>query len=452
MTTVFARHALLPQGWTANVAVRIGADGAIAAVTPGAPDPGGPPRLLLPAVSNLHSHTFQRAMAGRTETRGPEPDSFWTWRRLMYRFLDLLDPDDVEAIAAQAFAEMQEAGFAAVAEFHYLHHAPGGGAYADPAEMAARIAAAAAATGIGLTLLPVLYAQAGADGAALAGGQLRFGCDLDRYEALHAAALRHVAALPPDARIGVAPHSLRAVAPEALAALVAAHPTGPAHIHAAEQPAEVAEIEARLGARPVAWLLGAGVDARWCLIHATHMTPAETRGLAASGAVAGLCPVTEANLGDGLFDAPRFLAAGGGFGVGTDSNVRIALAEELRLLEYGQRLRDGTRNALLDRPGSSGAALYAGALAGGARALDRPAGAIRPGLVADLLALDADHVAFAGLPPEAWLDAFVFGPSDGSIRELWSAGRLSVVEGRHVARDRIERRYRATVARLAPRL
>lgn len=449
MPQIFARHALLPDGWAENVAVETGPDGLIAAVRAGAPDPGGAPRILLPAASNLHSHTFQRAMAGRAERRGPEADSFWTWRALMYRFLEQLTPDDVEAIAALAFIEMQEAGFAAVAEFHYLHHAPGGAAYADPAEMAARICAAAAATGIGLTLLPVFYAFGGAGARPLAGGQLRFGCDLDRFARLHEASRAAVAALPADARIGVAPHSLRATTPETLAALVAAHPAGPLHIHAAEQPAEVADVEAWLGARPVAWLLDAApVDARWCLIHATHMTPAETAALARSGAVAGLCPITEANLGDGLFDGPRFLAAGGRLGIGTDSNVRIDLAEELRLHEYGQRLRDGTRNALLAAPGSSGEALYARALAGGAQALDRPSGAIRPGAVADLVALDADHVAFAGLAPDQFLDAWIFAAGPGALRELWSAGRLAVRDGRHVARDALEPRARAVLRRL----
>lgn len=452
MPTIFARHALLPDGWKADVAVEVGPVGRIAAVTPGAPDPGGPARLLLPAPSNLHSHTFQRAMAGRTERRGPEADSFWTWRELMYRFLDALDPDDVEAIAAMAFVEMQEAGFAAAAEFHYLHHAPGGAAYDDPAEMAGRICAAAAETGIGLTLLPVLYAFGGADGRALAGGQLRFGCDFNGFERLHAGAAGHLAGLPGDARIGVAPHSLRAVTPDLLAEVVAAHPAGPVHIHAAEQPAEVREVVARLGARPVEWLLDQGVDARWCLIHATQMTPEETLGLAASGAAAGLCPVTEGNLGDGLFDGARFLGAGGALGIGTDSNVRIDLREELRLLEYGQRLRDGVRNALLDAPGSSGGLLWAGALEGGASALGREAGAIRVGAVADLVGLDADHLAFAGIGPDMWLDSLIFGPSDGAIRDVWSAGRHAVREGRHVAREGVERRYRARIRRLADRI
>jgi len=449
MQTIFAAHALLPDGWAEAVAVDLAADGTIAAVRRGVPDPGGPRRLLLPAASNLHSHTFQRAMAGLTQHRGGEADSFWTWRALMYRFLDRLDPDDVEAIAALAFVEMQEAGFAAVAEFHYLHHGPGGAGYDDPAELAGRILAAAATTGIGLTLLPVFYAQGGAGGAVLAREQSRFGCDLERFADLHAATRASARAAPGDTRVGVAPHSLRAVTPEALAALIAAHPEGPVHIHAAEQPREVADIEAWLGARPVDWLLANhGVDARWCLIHATHMTAAETAALAQSGAVAGLCPITEADLGDGFFEARAFLAAGGRVGVGSDSNVRITYTGELRLLEYGARLRDGGRNVLLTGPGSSGTALHARACAGGAQALGRASGAIRPGLLADLAALDADHIAFAGLGPEHWLDAWVFSAGPGVVRGLWSAGRECVRDGRHVARDAVEARYRRVMARL----
>jgi formiminoglutamate deiminase len=450
MQTIFAAHALLPDGWAAVVAIDVAPDGTIAAVRGGVPDPGGPRRLLLPAACNLHSHTFQRAMAGLTQHRGPEADSFWTWRALMYRFLDRLDPDDVEAIAALAFAEMQEAGFAAVAEFHYLHHAPGGVGYGDPAELAGRILAAAEATGIGLTLLPVFYAQGGAGAAPLAGGQLRFGCDLERFASLHEATCAAARGAAADTRVGVAPHSLRAVTPEALAALIAAHPEGPVHVHAAEQPREVAEIEAWLGARPVEWLLANhAVDARWCLIHATHMTEAETAALARSGAVAGLCPITEADLGDGFFEAPTFLASSGRIGIGSDSNVMITYTGELRLLEYGRRLRDGGRNVLLTGPGSSGAALHARACAGGAQALGRASGAIRVGMLADLVALDADHIAFAGLGPEHWLDAWIFSAGPGVVRSVWSAGRECVRDGRHVARDAIESRYRETMMRLA---
>jgi len=450
MTAIFARHALLPDGWASDVRIEVAPDGAIASVRPGTPDPGGPPRILLPAAANLHSHAFQRAMAGMTEHRGPERDSFWTWRTLMYRFLDHLTPEDVEAVAALAYLEMQEAGFAAVAEFHYLHHQPGGAPYADPAELSTRIFVAAAETGIGLTHLPVLYSYGGAGGVPLAGGQLRLGNDLDAFLRLAEAARAAARALPADTRHGLAPHSLRAVSPEQLRALPA---DGPLHMHIAEQPQEVADVRSWLGARPVEWLLGnLDVGPGWCLIHATHMTPAETEGLARSGAVAGLCPITEANLGDGVFDGPAFLAAGGVFGIGSDSNVRIALNEELRQLEYAQRLRSGGRNVLSTEPGATGASLYARALSGGAAALDRPSGAIRPGLIADLVALDAHHVAFAGLVPDQFLDGWIFAAGDGVVRDLWSAGRHCVRDGRHIARDRIEARYRATLRALIDRI
>ncbi len=412
-----------------------------------APQPGDTVlagRLLLAAPANVHSHAFQRALAGLAEARGPAgQDSFWTWRRLMYRFLEQLDPDQIEAIAALAYVEMLEAGYASVGEFHYLHHRAGGAAYDDPAETTARIAAAALAAGIGLTHLPVLYAQGGADGRPLAGGQLRFGSDLDGFATLYEAAARIIAGLPADAEIGVAPHSLRAVPPDMLAAVVRLS-DGPVHIHIAEQPREVAEISAAYGARPVEWLLAnAMVDERWCAVHATHMTGEETAALAGSGAVVGLCPVTEANLGDGIFNGPAFLNAGGSFGVGSDSNVRISLAEELRMLEYSQRYRAGKR-AVLCAPGKSvGRTLYDAVLAGGARALGRDAGAIAPGRWADLTALDAGDPVLADLAGDRLLDAWIFAAGDGAVSDVWSAGRHVVCGGRHVKRQQIERRFHA---------
>ncbi|MFP4002944.1 MAG: formimidoylglutamate deiminase, partial [Alphaproteobacteria bacterium] len=378
---LIAEAALLPGGWARNVLIEIDDAGRIAAVESearaSAADLRLTGRIVVPAPANLHSHAFQRALAGLTERRGPgNADSSWTWRELMYRFLDRLTPDDVQAISALAFMEMLEAGFAGVGEFHYLHHAPGGTKYDDPAEMSARIAQAARETGIGLTLCPVLYMQGGADGRPLADSQRRFGNDLEGFARLlegAAAALGNM----PDAVLGVAPHSLRAVPPQALAGAARLRPEDPVHIHTAEQEAEVAEIQAALGARPVSWLLdNAHMNPRWCLVHATHMTDAETSRLAASGAVAGLCPVTEADLGDGIFNGVDWFREGGTFGVGTDSNVRIDLAGELRLLEYGQRLRHRGRALLCPRNGSNGRALLAAACAGGAQALGRHSGRI----------------------------------------------------------------------------
>jgi formimidoylglutamate deiminase len=451
MPRIHAERALLPDGWAREVAVTV-EDGRIAQVSPGAaPDAEAQgAAILLPAPANLHSHAFQRAMAGMTEARGPEGrDSFWTWRQLMYRFLERLGPDDVETIAALVFVEMLEAGYAAVAEFHYLHHGPGGVPYADPAELSARIAAAAAETGIGLTLLPVLYCQGGTDGRPLQGGQRRFGNGMDAYVRLLEGAERAVALGGPDARIGTAPHSLRAVPVEALTDLAQLRPDAPLHMHIAEQEAEIAEVLATHGATPVRWLLEIqDVCPRWCLIHCTHMAPEETAGLARAGAVAGLCPITESNLGDGIFDGARFAAEGGRFGIGSDSNIRIALSEELRTLEYAQRLRDRARAVLAGPARSTGRTLYERACAGGAQALGRDAGAIRPGAWADLVALDGQALAVAGLDRDALLDAWIFAGDDRLVRDVWSAGRHVVRGGRHIARDRVEARYRTALARL----
>ncbi|MCT8999174.1 formimidoylglutamate deiminase [Chelativorans intermedius] len=450
MQEIFARTALTPQGWQDNVRVTIDDGGRIAAVVPGAaPGTAHVVPVLLPAPANLHSHTFQRAMAGLAERRGQAGhDSFWTWREIMYRFLDRLSPQDVQAVAAFAFMEMLEAGFCAVAEFHYLHHQPGGAPYDDIAEMSARVVAAAGETGIGLTLLPVLYRHGGADRRPLAGGQLRFGNDRDAFERLVTRAEAHVAALPGDARLGAAAHSLRAVEVDDIRAAVALRPQAPFHIHIAEQVAEVEEIRAVHGARPVAFLLGeVAVDQRWCLIHATHMEEAETRALARCGAVAGLCPITEANLGDGIFDGATFREAGGTLGVGSDSNVRISVAEELRQLEYSQRLGLRARAVLAPPGGSCGRTLYEAALAGGAQALGRHSGALEAGRWADLVALDPG--AFAGRAAgDTLLDGWIFAGGNDAVTDLWSAGRHVVHAGRHVARDAIGRRYSATLEKL----
>jgi formimidoylglutamate deiminase len=450
---LFAERALLADGWARDVRVTLRADGRIAAIEAGTQARAGDElltgRLLLPAPSNLHSHAFQRAMAGMTEARGPDrSDSFWTWRKLMYRFLGALTPEDVEAIAAQVQVEMAEAGYAAVGEFHYLHNRPGGGAYDNPAELGGRIAAAADQTGLGLTMLPVLYTQGGCDGRPLAGGQLRFSCDFDQYGRILEGAVSAVAGLPADTRIGVAPHSLRAVPLEAVREVARLRPDDPVHIHAAEQTAEVAEVEAANGARPVALLLDrVGIDARWCLIHTTHMEPSETQGLARSGAVSGLCPITESNLGDGIFDGVRFREAGGVFGIGSDSNIRISLGEELRTLEYSLRL-GGRARAVLAGPGSTGRVLFEGAVAGGARACGRDAGVIAPGRLADLMTLDSDSLALAGLDGDMTLDGWIFAGDDRVVSDLWSAGRRLVTGGRHFAREAVEARYRAVLARL----
>ena len=444
---LWAEQALTAGGWQRDVRIELGADGRIAAIESGCPAAGHRVGVLVPAPANLHSHAFQRAMAGLTERRGPDPrDSFWTWRTLMYRFLHRLGPDELESIAAFAQMQMLEAGFAAVAEFHYVHHQPGGARYDRLSELSMRVVAAASETGIGLTLLPVLYRHGGCGGKPLEGAQLRFGNSPERFARLREEADAAVRALDADARTGVAIHSLRAVDPEGVAFAAALATRDPVHIHAAEQTAEVEEVEACLGARPVEWLLAnTGVDERWCLVHATHMTSEETAELAASGAVAGLCPITEASLGDGIFDGANHQAQGGRFGVGTDSNIRISLAEELRMLEYSQRLRDRARAVLARPDGSTGRTLFEAAARGGAQAAMRDAGSLAPGRLADLAALDAEAADLAGKQGDTLLDSFIFAGGDAMITDVWSAGRHVVENGRHVRHDEITGRYIGTL-------
>jgi formiminoglutamate deiminase len=444
-TAIHCARAWLPDGWARDVRLGI-AGGKFAAVEHGATPRPGDERVavLLPGMPNVHSHGFQRGMAGLTEYRGPEADNFWSWRELMYRFVGSMTPDDVEAITAQAYVEMLEGGFTRVGEFHYVHHDVDGKPYADGAEMAARIAAAAADTGIALTLLPVFYAHSNFGGEPPTGGQRRFVSTLEQYARLVVASRAVVAGLA-DGRVGVAPHSLRAVTPAELTAVLAMAGDGPVHIHAAEQTREVEDCVSWSGARPVQWLLEhANVDARWCLVHATHMTDDEISRLARSGAVAGFCPVTEANLGDGIAPAAPYSRAGGHFGVGTDSNVRISVAEELRQLEYSQRLRDRARNVLASGAQSTGSTLYGEAQRGGERALGvgAPAGIIA-GAPADCLSLDLQELP---AQHDAILDRFVF--ADFAVQNVWRAGRRVVSEGSHVKREVVRERFRATLRRL----
>lgn len=443
-------HALLPDGWQRNVAVDV-ADGVILSVVPHAPADGCErvAGIALPGLPNLHSHTFQRGMAGLAETRGPQGDSFWTWRQVMYRFLGNLTPDDVEAIAAFAMMEMLEGGFTALAEFHYLHHDIDGRPYANPAELAERIAAAARDTGMGLTLMPVFYAQGGFGGTAPTEGQRRFVSDLAGYRRLLDGAATAVAGLD-DAAVGIAPHSLRAVTPESLREVVAMAGPRPIHIHVAEQVKEVEDCLAWSGARPVAWLLeNAAVDSRWCLIHATHLDEREVRGLAASGAAAGLCPITEANLGDGIFEGVDFLAAGGAFGVGSDSNIEICAPAELKQFEYSQRLKHRARNVMTGGEGqSTGRSLYDKALAGGARALGRRIGQIEPGRRADFVVLDQSHPDLAALSGDRWIDSYVFVTGKAAIATVIVGGKPVVTNGMHHRREAIRTRYERAIARI----
>lgn len=441
-------EALLPDGWARDVRVEL-ADGRIAAIKRDAPPRPDDLRhaVAVPGLCNLHSHAFQRGMAGLAERRGASADSFWTWREAMYRFVDRMTPEDMAAIAAMAYAEMLESGFTRVGEFHYLHHDPAGHPHPGPA-MAEALAEAAHGSGIALTLLPVFYAHSGFGGQPPSPAQRRFICSLDQFAALHEASGKAIAGLP-GAVLGLAPHSLRAVTPEELETLVAVAGEAPIHIHVAEQIAEVEACLAWSGQRPVEWLLShSPVGANWCLVHATHMTTAETTALARSGAVAGLCPVTEANLGDGLFPADEFLSAQGRFGVGSDSNVLIDASEELRWLEYGQRLARQSRNLFArDSGASTGRALFGGALAGGAQALGSASGLVE-GHWADFVTLDHRHPALVGAQGDGWLDGWIFAAGRSAIDTVWRAGSRVVSNGRHVAREPIAVRYRAAIRNL----
>jgi formiminoglutamate deiminase len=447
---LFFDEALLPQGWARDVAIGVDAGRIVNIVVGGAAKAGDERHGLgLPGMPNLHSHAFQRGMAGLTEFRGTSADSFWTWRDVMYRFAARMTADDIEAVAAQAYVEMLEAGFTRVGEFHYVHHDLSGQPYANPGELAERIAAASRSTGIGLTLLPVFYAHAGFGGRPPDPGQRRFVNDIDRFSRLMESSRRAVSGNE-GAVVGLAPHSLRAVTPDELQAVVALAEEGPIHIHVAEQTREVDECIAWSGQRPLEWLFDhTPVDRRWCLIHATHSTAGEIQRMAASGAVAGLCPITEANLGDGIFNAPDFLRAGGAFGIGSDSNVLIGLCDELRQLEYSQRLSLKARNVIAqDDTPSTGRVLFEGALCGGSQALGTTQTGLTEGAAADIVSLDAEHVALAGRSGDAILDSWVFAAGRSPVDCVWSRGRKVVKGGRHECRETIGLSFRRTLERL----
>ena len=449
MTRLWFESALLPGGWAQGV--RIGAsEGCIDQLEVGVEAADGDERhaIGVPGLGNVHSHTFQRALAGLTERRGPAHDTFWTWRELMYRFVERIDPDEFEAIAALAFAEMLESGFTQVGEFHYVHHDKGGLPFADPGELATRIVAAASQTGIGLTLLPTFYAHSGFGGAPPEERQRRFVCDLDRFARIVESSRKAVEALS-GACVGVAPHSLRAVTPEELAVVVSLGRGRPVHIHIAEQTKEVEDCLTWCGLRPVEWLVeNIAVDEHWCLVHATHTNDREREQIAACAATVGLCPVTESSLGDGIFSAARFIAQNGRFGIGTDSNIRIDAAEELRTLEYSQRLEQRSRNVLASISGqSTGRSLFDAALSGGARALRASKGLAR-GELMNVVSLRADHPAMMERGGDDILDSWLFAGDRGVVEDVWRGGQKVVVNGHHVSRGAITEHYRHALKKL----
>ncbi|MGN2246013.1 formimidoylglutamate deiminase [Frateuria sp. GZRR35] len=435
------------DGWTRDGIFGIGADGMLQAVEDGPAETLG--TWVLPGMPNLHSHAFQRAMAGLAERRGRADDSFWSWRETMYAFAASVGPDDLKAIAAQLYVEMLKAGYTQVCEFHYLHHRPDGTPYAPPEAMSLALVEAAREAGIALTLLPVLYMRGGFDGRPLGVRQRRFGHEVEAYLRLLETLSAQQGA---DLKVGIALHSLRAVPEDALQAVLASGlaQSTPIHIHIAEQIGEVQDCLAIRGARPVEWLLDhAQIDARWCLVHATHLNDSETARLARSGAVAGLCPTTEANLGDGLFPLADYMDAGGRLGIGSDSHISVSPVEELRWLEYGQRLATRHRNIAARHEGASvGQTLWRAALKGGAQASGLAIGALQPDHRADLLVLDDGSPLLAAREEPALLDSFIFAGNTPLVRHVMSGGRWVVRDFQHHDEARIAQRYRETVQRL----
>lgn len=448
--TFVAPQALLAGGWANDVRIDVDATGTITELTPDSATRegihlAGP---VVPGMPNIHSHAFQRAFAGRAERAHGGTDTFWTWRRAMYDVANRIDPDDVEAIAAQLYVDLLRGGFTAVAEFHYVHHQPDGTPYANRAELGERIIAAANASGIGLTLLPVLYRWSDFGATPPRAEQRRFINDLDGFAALLDALAPQLR--EPDRRLGIAPHSLRAVGPrdlDALLSLRAEHDASmPVHLHIAEVLGEVERAQAVLGARPVEWLAAhAPLDDGWCAVHAVHLTSDESRTLAESGAVVALCPSTEGNLGDGVFDWHAFAAAGGRTGIGTDSHVGLDPAEELRWFEYDQRLRD-RRRTVTPSPHER----FVACARDGARASGRPIGALAPGKRADLVVLDPEHSALAGGDRETLIDRWIVAGGAACVRDVYVGGNAVIRERIHRDEAAIRKRYAATMKRLWP--
>jgi len=450
-----ADTALLPAGWAQNVLIEVDSAGDLHRLAQGVVREGEPVQRIrgavLPGMPNVHSHACQRAMAALAEGGHSSRDTFWTWREAMYALMTAFEPDDVFAVARQAYIEMLKAGYTAVGEFHYLHNDPLGRPYQDRAELSHAILAAAEVVGIGITHLPVLYQTAGFGHDLPASGQRRFVLELEALLGL-VESLRRAHSGDPQVRIGVAPHSLRAVPAdllgELLAALAVVDPSAPVHIHVAEQAIEVEETLAHLGERPVAWLLdNVPVDERWCLVHCIHVTRRELTGVAERGAVVGICPTTEANLGDGPFPLVRFLQTGGRLGIGSDSNTSVSPVEELRWLEYTQRLKHRRRNVAACPGTSTGARLYREAL-GGAAALGRKTGSLRPGYRADLIVLDLDHPQVAGREGDRLLDAFVFAGNTNPIRDVMVGGRWVVRGGKHPLEETVAAGFARAIRRL----
>ncbi|SNY61093.1 formimidoylglutamate deiminase [Pantoea sp. GL120224-02] len=450
MAVFFAPRALLADGWHEDVLITTDASGQIAELTPSS-TPGSATRLagpVIPAIANLHSHAFQRAMAGLAEVAGDPQDSFWTWRDLMYRMVQRLSPEQVGDIATHLYIDMLKGGYSQVAEFHYLHHDAQGKPYADDA-MLLNLIAAAETAGIGQTLLPVLYSYSGFGSQPASDGQRRFIQQTEAY-LQQQQRVAQWSANKPLLNHGICFHSLRAVSEAQMREVLAAGAADvPVHIHVAEQEKEVNDSLAWSGERPVAWLYNRfEVDQRWCLIHATHLDDSEIHRMAASGAIAGLCPTTEANLGDGIFPAVEYIAQGGRWGIGSDSHVSLSAQEELRWLEYGQRLRDRRRNRItLPHQPSVGDLLWQQAAQGGAQACAINTGELAVGKRADWLVLENDAF-LSSVSSASLLNRWLFGGTQSQIRDVFVAGNQVISEGHHPAEEAAAARFAQAMSAL----
>ena len=452
---IFAKKALLPNGWSNNVIIEIDQSGLISNVTENnnhKVDAYLDEEIILPAMNNLHSHSFQRAMAGLTEARSPQGnDNFWSWRSLMYQFLDVLNPEEIFSITLFSQMEMLQSGYVGVGEFHYLHNQIGGTKYDNIAELSEKVLEASAESGISICLLPVVYERGGCDNRELEGGQLRFHNNIDTFEELYNQ-IKVFLSRNENFSLGVAAHSLRAVKNETLNKIINLT-DGPIHIHAAEQVKEVEEIKSFYKMPPVEFLIeNFDINKRWCLIHCTQMSELETELLSKSGAVAGLCPVTEANLGDGIFNGFQYNERKGLYGIGTDSNINISLTEELKTFEYSQRLLNKKRAVISNQKKSTGRKLFDDCLEGGARALQINNGKIQKGFNADLISLPNTNNELDGLKDDKILDYWIFASRENDVQKLWNKGKCLVENGKHLNFDDIQSNYRKTIKNLQEKL
>ena len=452
---IFAKKALLPNGWSNNVIIEIDQSGLISNVTENnnhKVDAYLNEEIILPAMNNLHSHSFQRAMAGLTEARSPQGnDNFWSWRNLMYQFLDVLTPEEIYSITLFSQMEMLQSGYVGVGEFHYLHNQIGGTKYDNIAELSEKVLKASEESGISICLLPVIYERGGCDNRELEGGQLRFHNNIDTFEELYNQ-IKVFLSKNENFSLGVAAHSLRAVKNETLNKIIDLT-NGPIHIHAAEQVKEVEEIKSFYKMPPVEFLIeNFDINKRWCLIHCTQMSELETELLSKSGAVAGLCPVTEANLGDGIFNGFQYNERKGFYGIGTDSNINISLTEELKTFEYSQRLLNKKRAVISNQKKSTGRKLFDDCLEGGARALQINNGKIQKGFNADLISLPNANNELDGLEDDKILDYWIFASSKNYVQKLWNKGKCLVENGKHLNFDDIQSNYRKTIKNLQEKL